>query len=86
MGVNIETIFDLCDLEETPAYKDRIKEALDIAWRYGCVDGEHHKMWTINQMVKVLCCSEENYNKWVEAYESPLDDGDYYEWDCGIAP
>lgn len=86
MGVNIETIFDLCDLEETPAYKDRIKEALDIAWRYGCVDGEHHKMWTINQIVKVLCGGEDNYNKWIHEYEKPLPDGDRYIWDYGIAP
>ena len=31
----------------------RIKEALDIATN-GTVDGEHHKMWVIDQMVKAL--------------------------------
>ena len=65
--------------------EDRIKEALKIAWQYGCIDGGHHKMWTIDQMVRVLCGSEEDYKKWVEAYETP--DGDnYWLWDCGVAP
>lgn len=66
--------------------EDRIKEALKIAWQYGCIDGSHHKMWTIDQMVRALCGSEEKYNKWVDEYETPLPDGDYFEWDCGIAP
>lgn len=65
--------------------ENRIKEALKIAWQYGCIDGNHHKMWTIDQMVRVLCGSEEDYKKWIEAYETP--DGDnYWLWDCGIAP
>lgn len=64
---------------------ERIKQALSLAWRYGQIDGGHHKMWVIDQMVRVLCGSNEEYSKWVEAYETP-DGQDYYEWDTGIAP
>lgn len=65
--------------------EERIKEALNLAWQYGQIDGSHHKMWVINQMVRVLCGDKEEYRKWVEAYETP-DGEDYYVWDMGIAP
>ena len=55
--------------------------ALDLAWTYGQIDGSHHKMWVIDQMVRTLCGSEEEYKKWLAKYN----DADY-EWDCGIAP
>lgn len=63
----------------------RIKEALSLAWQYGQIDGAHHKTWVIDQMVRALCGSDEEYRKWVEVYETP-DGEDYYEWDTGIAP
>lgn len=63
--------------------EDRIKKALSIAWQYGQIDGSHHKMWVIDQMVRALL--EEDYNGWVEAYETPYGK-DYWEWDTGIAP
>ena len=63
----------------------RIEKALDFAWCYGQIDGDHHKTWVIDQMVRALCGSEEEYKKWVEKYENP-DGEDYWEWDCGIAP
>jgi hypothetical protein len=66
--------------------EEKIKEALEIAWTYATIDGCHHKMWVINQMVKALCGSEEEYRKWIEAYETPAEDGSRYEWDVGIAP
>lgn len=66
--------------------EERIKKALEIAWDYGQIDGDHHKTWVIDKMVKALCGSEEDYKKWVEDYEKPLENGDAYEWDVGIAP
>ena len=45
--------------------KERIKEALNLAWQYGQIDGSHHKMWVIDQMVRVLCEDEEEYRKWL---------------------
>lgn len=58
----------------------RIEDALDLAWQYGQIDGGHHKMWVIDQMVRVLLGDE--YEKWVQEYEGD----DEYEWDVGIAP
>ena len=67
----------------------RIEKALNIAWQYGTIDGSHHKMWVIDQMVRALRGSEEEYLDWVKKYETPIIDGEhteYYEWDTGIAP
>lgn len=63
---------------------EKIKEALNIAWSYGQIDGAHHKMWVIDQMVRVLCGND--YEKWIKAYETPFGGNDYYKWDAGIAP
>lgn len=66
--------------------EERIKRALEIAWSYGQIDGSHHKAWVIDQMVRVLCGTEEKYRKWIDAYEAPLTDSECYDWDTGIAP
>lgn len=34
--------------------EDRIKGAIEVAVRYGGIDGEHHKAWVIDQMVRHL--------------------------------
>lgn len=65
--------------------EERIKEALNIAWKYGQIDGNHHKMWVIDQMVRVLCGNDEEYSDWVKTYKTP-DGENYWEWDIGIAP
>ena len=67
---------------------DRIQSALDIAWRYGQIGGDHHKTWVIDQMVRALHGDPNEYKIWVEEYEKPLsnDPDDRYEWDEGIAP
>ena len=77
--------------EENMLFKwsdDRIQKAMDLAWRYSQIDGARHKAWVIDQMVQALCGSEDLYKQWVKEYTAPLSDnpGDYYEWDCGIAP
>lgn len=63
--------------------EERIKKALKYAWSYGQIDGGHHKMWVIDQMVRALL--EDEYEEWVKRYETP-DGDDYWEWDIGIAP
>lgn len=55
-------------------------KALEIAFNYGQIDGNHHKMWAIDQMVRAL--TGNRYNNWIEDYE---EDGEY-SWDEGIAP
>lgn len=61
---------------------ERIAEAMDLAWRYAQIGGDHHKMWVIDQMLRVLFETEEDYKRWVAEYEA---DGEY-DWDVGIAP
>ena len=63
---------------------DKIKKALAIARDLGGIDGGHHKMWVIDQMIRVL--TGDDYNKWVEDYCDGEDGPDTYEWDEGIAP
>lgn len=64
--------------------EERIQNALHYAWSYGQIDGGHHKMWVIDQMVRALL-GEKEYEDWVKRYEMP-DGEDYWEWDTGIAP
>lgn len=35
-------------------FEQRIKRAIEIAVQYGGIDGDHHKSWTIDQMVRAL--------------------------------
>lgn len=64
--------------------KEKIKQAVDIAWQYAQIYGDHHKMWIIDQMVRTLL-GETEYKKWVESYETPYGD-DCWVWEVGIAP
>ncbi len=77
----------------------RIQDALMTAINYGQIDGAHHKMWVIDQMVQKLLGSEKNYNDFVDRYMYGDDEGNLpegfnrdeaedaeYEWDQGIAP
>lgn len=74
---------------KTDEQAEAIANALNIAWNYAQIDGVHHKMWVIDQMVRALCGTEEKYKEWVDMYQEPFafeDFEDYYEWDTGIAP
>lgn len=62
----------------------RIAAALDLAIRYGGIDGDHHKAWVIDQMVRQL--AGDDYDKLVAEACSGEDGPGSYEWDCGIAP
>ena len=64
--------------------KDRIKKAIDIALDYGGCDGGHHKMWVIDQMVRVL--AGDDYDQIVAEAKNGEDGPETYEWDEGIAP
>lgn len=64
--------------------QQRIDKAKDVAFEYGQIDGDHHKAWVIDQMLRELL--KEDYKKFIEAYEEPDEDGDWCEWDTGIVP
>jgi hypothetical protein len=63
---------------------EKIRAAIEIAVKYGGHDGEAHKAWVIDQMVRMLAQSE--YDR-VVADACNGDDGpNTYAWDVGIAP
>lgn len=62
----------------------RIEKALDLAVRYANIDGGHHKMWVIDQIVRVL--AGERYDDLIRWANTGEDGPDTYEWDTGIAP
>lgn len=59
-------------------------EALEIILRYGGIDGNHHKAWVLDQVVRVL--TGENYAQWVTDAKDGEDGPNTYDWDEGIAP
>lgn len=66
--------------------EERIEAALKLAFNYGGIDGAHHKMWVIDQIVRTL--TGESYENWKTTWSGDPDDEDNYygEWDTGIAP
>lgn len=65
----------------------RIQAALDIAMRYGGIDGLHHKTWVLDQIVRAL--TQEQYPEWVAEHnrgEDGEEGPDIYSWDEGIPP
>lgn len=64
----------------------RIQLAVEIASRFAQIDGSHHRIWVIDQMMRRLL-GEKQYKEFVKEYEEVDEDGEVmYEWDTGIAP
>lgn len=64
--------------------QERIDAAIELAVRYGGIDGDHHKAWVIDQMVRVL--AEDEYDAVVAAAKDGEDGPESYDWNEGIAP
>ena len=64
------------------AADDRIKQALDVAFHNGGIDGAHHKQWVIDQMVRAL--TGKSYEHWVSDWE--MMGNEWQDWEEGIAP
>ena len=47
--------------------KEKIEKAIKIAWQYAQYDGSHHKMWVIDQMVRVLL-GETEYKNFIDDF------------------
>lgn len=62
----------------------QIQQALDIILQYGMIDGDHHKKWVLDQVVRAL--TGEEYERWVKDACNGEDGPDTYEWDIGIPP
>ena len=63
---------------------ERINKALEIANNYAGCEGDHHRMWVIDQMVRAL--TRLKYKQWVRDFEDGEDGPKTYLWDTGIAP
>lgn len=63
---------------------DRVVEAIELAEECAQFDGAHHKMWVIDQMLRILL--EDHYDDFIRDYCCPDGEDDAYEWDEGIAP
>ena len=61
-----------------------VRRALDVAFNYGSIEGDHHRAWVIDQMVRDL--AGDKYAEFVKAYNDGEDGPNSYEWDEGIAP
>lgn len=61
-----------------------VTDALNIALKYGQIDGAHHKLWVIDQMVRAL--TGHNYDAWVKLHCAGSDGPNTHGWDVGIAP
>lgn len=65
----------------------RIVHALDIVFIHGGHYGEtHHQAWCMDQVVRTLCGSEEEYTTWVREYEYGEEGPNTYDWHTGTAP
>ena len=64
--------------------KNRVSEALETIFQYGQIDGDHHKAWVIDQVVRKLLGSD--YDAFLYEYENDADTGEQYAWEGGIAP
>lgn len=62
----------------------RIGKAISLIWEYGGIDGDHHKQWLIDQVLRALCGRK--YKEWVKNFEDGEDGPQTYEWDEGVAP
>ena len=59
-------------------------KTLDLIYQFGGIDGEHHKQWILDQIVRVL--TREHYTFWVADYKDGEDGPNTYNWEEGIAP
>lgn len=62
----------------------RIQKAIELAVRYGGIDGAHHKDWVIDQMVRVL--AGDKYAQIVADACAGEKGPDTFDWNVGIAP
>ncbi|MEU1761183.1 hypothetical protein [Micromonospora sp. NPDC005652] len=69
-------------IPETDA--ERIELAAKMLLDNGSFDGDHHKMWTIDQALRLLL--GDRYEATIAEWCSGEDGPDTYRWDTGIAP
>lgn len=63
----------------------RSKAAIELAVKYGGIDGGHHKAWVIDQMVRILA-GPKRYEQIVAEAKAGEDGPETYSWDEGTPP
>jgi hypothetical protein len=69
---------------EVDAAESKIKKAIDIALRHGQTDGDHHKAWVIDQVLRAL--TGDSYPQVIRDACAGEDGPETYSWETGIAP
>jgi hypothetical protein len=64
--------------------QERIDAAISLAVQFGGIDGDHHKAWVIDQMVRALAADA--YDEIVRDACDGDDGPETYTWEEGIAP
>lgn len=77
--------FDIAASEQpyTPE-PEQISEALNLIREYGGIDGDHHKLWVLDQVVRQL--TGDRYEEFVARSRDGEDGPETYSWDDGIPP
>ena len=61
--------------------KQKIFEALDTALYIVGIEGEHHKIWAIHEIIRILA-GPDDYKKYARQYKRQ----NGWNWDVGMAP
>lgn len=60
--------------------KSRINEATNLAYRFGPIDGSHHKDWVLQEVIRLVNgWTPDELNNWLRV-------GTDDEWEPGIIP
>lgn len=76
---NHQMVKDYAEFVSDDRIDKRAAVALGFLYRYGSIDGEHHKTWVLDQIFRTL--AGEHYKTLSKSEEK-----DYGKWDTGIAP
>jgi hypothetical protein len=60
----------------------KIDSAVNVAFRFGGIDGEHYKTWVIDQMLHCLLTNDK-YDEFIKEHSN---NGEYKDWNRGTAP
>lgn len=63
---------------------EREDAALELIFRYGMIEGDHHRCWVIDQVTRKLTGDE--YEAFVAKRKNGEDGPNSYAWDEGIPP
>lgn len=74
-----------CNCDQALGLTERSDKAIELAVRFGGIDGDHHKAWVIDQMVRILA-GDEQYQQIVAEARDGEDGPETYGWEEGIAP